>query len=98
MKCIRHLDHLLCSFALNAELATAPAKVWEEWGKGGFPLPDRDFEYKATDKNGNKLKPISYRQIDLNAPWEGFDIVHELTAKGIRQFVADYKNTLAQSA
>jgi len=34
----------------------------------------------------------------LNQKWESFEIRHELTTKGIQQFVADYKNTLKQSA
>jgi transaldolase len=37
-------------------------------------------------------------KVDLNLPWESFDIRHELTTKGIQQFVSDYKNTLRQSA
>src|SRR5437764_7370101 len=31
---IRHLDHLLCSFASSAELATVPGKVLESWAQG----------------------------------------------------------------
>jgi transaldolase len=91
---IRQLDHLLFSFALNAELATAPVKVWEDWATAGFPLPGRDFEYKAVDKNGTKLKLIPYKEMDLTATWETFNIAHALTTKGIQQFVADYKSTL----
>src|SRR5215467_80388 len=34
---IRHLKHLLGSFALKAELVTAPSKVWEEWAASSFP-------------------------------------------------------------
>jgi hypothetical protein len=34
----------------------------------------------------------------LNRQWESFDIQHELTTKGIQQFVADYQSTLKQSA
>jgi len=34
----------------------------------------------------------------LNRAWESFDIRHDLTTKGIQQFVADYKSTLKQSA
>lgn len=95
---IRHLDHLLCSFALGVDLATAPSKVWEEWAAAAFPLPRKDFAYKGVDKNGNQLKAIPYKEIDLTVAWEGFDIRHELTTKGIQQFVADYKSTLRQSA
>ena len=95
---IRNLDHLLCSFALGAELATVPSKVLEEWAVAGFPMPDRDFRYKGVDAKGNSLKVIPYKKLDLNLPWESFDIAHELTTKGIQKFVADYQNTLRPSA
>ena len=95
---IRHLNHLLGAFALQAELATAPAKVWEEWAAASFPSPEKDFMYKGVDKAGNQLRPIPYKSLDLNLPWESFDIRHELTTKGIQQFVSDYKSTLRQSA
>jgi len=94
---IRHLDHLLYSFALNAELATVPAKVLESWADQGSRLPD-SFVYRAIDSKGQALKPIEYKELDLNAPWESFDLHHELTRKGIQQFVADYESTLRKSA
>jgi hypothetical protein len=34
----------------------------------------------------------------LKAPWESFDLKHELTDKGIKKFVEDYKSTLAPAA
>jgi transaldolase len=92
---VRHLKHLLGSFALDAELVTAPAKVWQEWADASFPLPGKDFLVQGT---ATQLKPIAYRQLDLNREWEGFDVRHDLTTKGIQQFVADYKSTLKQSA
>lgn len=95
---IRHLKHLLGSFALMTELVTAPARVWEEWVASSFPLPGADFVYQGTDKDDRALKPIAYISVDLNRPWESFDIRHDLTTKGIQQFVADYKSTLKQSA
>ena len=95
---IRNLNHLLCSFALGAELATVPGKILEEWAAAGFPMPDRDFRYKEVDAKGNSLKVIPYKELDLNLPWESFDVVHELTTKGIQKFVADYQNTLRPSA
>jgi hypothetical protein len=60
-------------------------------------LPGADFVYQGTDKADRPLKPIAYKSIDLNRAWEGFDIQHDLTTKGIQQFVADYKSTLKQS-
>ena len=95
---IRHLKHLLGSFALETELVTAPGKVWEEWAASSFQLPEADFVYRGTDKPDKPLKPIAYKSVDLNRAWESFDIRHELTTKGIQQFVADYKSTLKQSA
>src|SRR5207248_1349340 len=85
---LRGLDHLLYSFALGAELATVPGKVLEEWSKAGTPLPQKDFAYRSSGKR------IEYSDIDLNQPWESFNIAHELTATGIQKFVADYRNTL----
>ncbi len=95
---IRHLDHLLASFALDAELVTVPAKVLEKWATSNFPMPDQNFTYKAVGTNGQPLKPIQYKELDLNPPWQSFDITHELTTKGIQKFVADYRSTLKRSA
>jgi transaldolase len=95
---IRSVNHLLCSFALSAELATVPAKVLEEWTATGFPMPDQDFSYKGVDAKGKPLKPIPYKELDLNLPWQSFEIAHELTTIGIQKFVADYQGTLRRSA
>ena len=95
---IRHLDHLLCSFALEAELVTVPARILEAWARKSFPMPDRHFAYKAIGSNGEPLKPLPYKILRLSQPWENFDIAHELTTKGIQKFVEDYQNTLRQTA
>jgi transaldolase len=95
---IRHLDHLLYSFALNAELATVPGKVLEAWAAQGNPLPEDSFVYHAIDSKGQQLKPIEYKELDLNARWESFDLRHELTTKGIKKFVADYESTIRKTA
>src|SRR6478736_3820176 len=55
---IRHLDHLLASFALGAELATVPEKVLVEWATKDFPMPDKDFSYKAVDARDKPLNAI----------------------------------------
>jgi transaldolase len=95
---IRTINHLLCSFFLGAELATVPSKVLQEWAAAGFPMPDQDFKYKAVDAKGKAVKPIPYQELDLDQPWESFDLAHELTTKGIQKFVADYRSTLKRSA
>ena len=95
---MRHLEHVLGSFALEAELVTAPCAVWEQWASASRPMPDQRFVYNGTDHAGNALKPIPYKEFDLRQPWESFDFHHELTTKGIEKFVADYQKTLRQSA
>lgn len=95
---IRHLDHLLCSFVFGVELVTVPARILEEWAAKSFPMPTSDFAYKAIGPKGQPLKPLPYKVVKLNQPWEGFDIAHELTTKGIQKFVEDYQNTLKKTA
>ena len=95
---IRHVDHLLASFATGAELTTVPAKVLVDWDIKDFPLPDKDFSYKAVDATGKPLEPIPYKALDLKRPWQNFDAAHELTTAGIQKFVADYRSTLRRSA
>ena len=38
---VRTLNYLLGAFALQAELATAPSKVWEEWAAGSVHCQKR---------------------------------------------------------
>jgi transaldolase len=95
---LRHVDHLLSAFATGVELTTVPAKVLIEWAKKAFPMPDQNFTFKAVDASGNPLKEIPYKGLDLELPWQSFDIAHELTTVGIRKFVADYRSTLRRSA
>jgi len=90
---IRSINHLLCSLFRGAELATVPSKVLQEWAAAGFFMPDQDFVYKGADAKGAGLKPIPCKELDLNLSWESFDLAHELTAKGIQKFVADYRST-----
>jgi transaldolase len=89
---IRSLEHLLYCFVLQTELATVPAKILEQWASKNFSMPDNQFQYKAAGK------PIPYEELDLERPWEAFDIQHELTRKGIEKFAADYRATLSRTA
>jgi len=89
---IRGLEQLLYCFALKAELATVPAKILEQWASQNFPMPDEHFQYNSSGKT------IPFEELDLDQPWETFDIQHELTRKGIEKFAADYRATLARPA
>jgi hypothetical protein len=61
-------------------------------------MPGENFVYAAVDSSQNSLRPIPYKELNLDAPWESFDLKHELTDKGIRKFVNDYESTLAPAA
>ena len=91
---IRTIPQLLACFALKVELATVPAKVLDEWVRAGSPLPDPDFVYPGIDGTGKPLKPIPYLRIDLERPWDSFNLDHELTRSGIERFVADFAGTV----
>jgi transaldolase len=82
----------------GAELTTVPAKVLVEWAAKDFPMPDKDFSYKAVDASGKPLETIPYKTFDLDRPWQSFDTAHELTTVGIQKFVADYRRTLRRPA
>jgi len=95
---IRHIDHLLASFALDVELATVPARVLGEWAARKFPMPDHDFNYRPVNAGGKSLSAVHYKELDLEDPWQSFNIAHELTNTGIQKFVADYRSTLRRPA
>lgn len=71
---------------------TVPAKILEQWASQKFLMPDEHFQYKASGK------PIPYQELDLEQPWETFDIQHDLTRKGLEKFAADYQATLSRIA
>jgi transaldolase len=95
---LRHIHHLLFAFHFRTELATAPSKMFEEWTAMGYPVPDQSYPYKAVDGENKPPKPIECKELDLDSPWESFDLAHELTNRGIQKFVAGYESTLKRSA
>jgi len=80
---IRNIDHLLASFYLNADIVTVPYAVLKDWKEG----------MKAHSEKSN-LTTIDYEEIDLNRPWNQFDINHELTDIGIEKFCSDWNKLI----
>ena len=66
----------------------------DDWASKGFPLPGNDFTYGGKTADGRPLRPLPYKSLRLDQPWEKFDIAHEFTTKGIQRFAEDYQNTL----
>jgi transaldolase len=88
---VRNLDHLLYALKLGSDIVTVPYEVLKTWGEKGMPIPGDDYKYDA-----KSLKPILYKEIDLEKKWEDYDIRHELTDKGMERFSADW-NALIKS-
>jgi transaldolase len=88
---VRNLDHLLYALKLGTDIVTVPYEVLQIWGEKGMPIPGDDYKYDA-----KSLKPILYKEIDLEKKWEDYDIRHELTDKGMERFSADW-NALIKS-
>jgi transaldolase len=84
---IRSYDHLLASLAYEADMVTAPLKIYKEWAEKGMEIPDEHFVYAA--KN---LKPIAYHTCDLSKDWKSFAISHPLTDKGLKRFSDDWND------
>lgn len=86
---VRSMDHLLCALNLGSDIVTVPFAILKEWGRGGLKLPGEDFRYE-----GKGLKPIPFRNTDLARTWQEYDIAHELTAKGMERFSADWNSLI----
>ena len=86
---VRNLDQFLYAINLKSDIITAPFKVLKEWGDKKLPIPSTDFLYNAPS-----LKPISYQEIDLNKPWQEYNIAHDLTNIGIEKFSSDWNQLL----
>lgn len=85
---VRNLDHFLYALKLGSDIITTPFKILKEWGEKGMPVLN-DFVYAHSE-----LKAIPYKELDLEKPWEEFDISHDLTDTGIEKFSADWNALL----
>lgn len=82
---VRTIDHFLYALNLGSDIITAPYEVLKTWGEKGMPIPGDTYKYDA-----KSLRPIPYREIDLEKKWEDYDIRHVLTDKGMERFSADW--------
>jgi transaldolase len=82
---VRSSDHFLYALMLGSDIITAPYEILKAWGEKGMPVPGNDYHYDA-----RSLKPIPYRELELDSRWEEFDIRHPLTEKGMERFSADW--------
>lgn len=86
---VRTYDHLLYALRLGSDIITVPFKILKEWGGKGIPVPGGDYIYDSGDLQG-----IPYQEIDLSKKWQGYDIVHDLTDKGMAKFSEDWNSLI----
>ncbi len=86
---VRSMDHFMYALKLGSDIVTVPFEILKEWGEKGLPMPGGDYVYAPKD-----LKPIPYKDIDLTRKWQGYDISHDLTVKGMERFSADWNSLI----
>ena len=86
---VRTLDHLLYALYLGSDIITVPYKILKEWGAGNLSVPGKDYAY-----NAGSLKAIPYRDIGLTKKWQEYDIIHDLTVKGMEKFSEDWNSLI----
>jgi transaldolase len=89
---VRSTEHIVEAMGLGTDILTAPLKVLNE-AKSEILNPK--FETNSNIQN-SKLKSIPYRSIDLNKPWQEYNIQHDLTAKGLEKFATDWNSLIDQ--
>ncbi|MDE2311654.1 MAG: transaldolase [Patescibacteria group bacterium] len=89
---VRSIGHITQAIALGSDILTAPLKVLKDWAAAGMPVKDQQQDVQPL-----ALKPILYQQLDLNQPWQNFNIQHELTDKGLAKFAQDWNNLIEQA-
>lgn len=81
----RTINHHLYSIKLGADIITSPLSILDEWADLDLTVPGEDFKYERKD-----LESIPFRDIDVTKPWNTFNIQHDLTDKGLKQFSEDW--------
>lgn len=88
---VRSMGHFLRSLQLKADIITSPFKILKEWKDMGMPAGNDDLECKTSN-----LKDIPYQKLNLSKNWQKFNIVHDLTDKGIERFSQDWNALIAR--
>jgi transaldolase len=86
---VRNINHLLYALKLGSDIITVPFKVLKEWAGRGLPVPGNEYIYDS-----DSLNAIRYMELDLTRGWQGYNIRHELTDKGIELFSKDWNSLI----
>lgn len=80
---IRNLSHHLACLEMGADIITSPLTILKQWQ-----------EKQPVTAAPTNLQPIKYEKIDLNKPWQEYNLKHELTDVGIEKFCADWNQMI----
>lgn len=86
---VRSVGHLKQCILLGADIITAPYKVLTEWADNGLSMPEQSLS--TSDQS---LSSIPFEGVNLNLPWQNYDISHELTDSGMERFASDWNDLL----
>lgn len=87
---IRNGEQLSEAVSVGSDITTSYLKAIEEWLDAGKPTKDPDtFDH-------SDLLPITYKDFDLELPYENFDISHEMTDDGLKRFAGDWNEIISK--
>ncbi|MBI4050646.1 MAG: transaldolase [Candidatus Doudnabacteria bacterium] len=97
---VRNIEHVLEALRLGSDIITMPLGVLEN-SKSQITNPKQipNFPPKADPPLADKfqiqnLKPIDYKELDLDKSWQEYDIGHELTDIGMEKFSEDWNRLI----
>src|SRR5438477_1533425 len=89
---IRSLEHLLYCLSIDVDMITVPSSILSQWAIANFPVVGPPIMHAWAGAS------IPYETLDLEQPWELFDLSHALTTQGIERFAHDYAQALAPAS
>jgi len=89
---IRSLEHLVHCLSIDVDMVTVPSSILSQWAIANFPVVGPTIMHTWSGDL------IPYETVDLEQPWESFDLSHALTTQGIERFAHDYEQALAPAS
>ena len=89
---IRSLEHLVHCLSIDVDMVTVPSSILSQWAIANFSVVGPPIMHTWTGDL------IPYETVDLEQPWESFDLSHALTKQGIERFAHDYEQALAPAS
>ena len=89
---IRSLEHLVHCLSIDVDMVTVPSSILSQWAIANFPVVGPPIMHTWSGDL------IPYETVDLEQPWESFDLSHALTTQGIERFAHDYEQALAPAS